>query len=59
MTDVAMHVMTRTLKEVFITPDHAQRTESAEFRKTKERLKADGHYKCWVCGRIRDVATGH
>lgn len=35
----------RHLTEVVITPEHADRTESAEFRHDKERLKADGHFK--------------
>jgi len=59
MADVKEHVMTRTLKEVVITPDHAQRTESAEFRKTKERLKDDGHFKCWVCGSTDNLQVHH
>jgi hypothetical protein len=59
MSDVAEHAETRTLHEIVITPDHAQRTESAEFRQTKERLKADGHYKCWVCGATDGLQVHH
>jgi hypothetical protein len=39
---VKEHVMFRSLKEVVIIPDHVNRTESEEFRKTKQRLKEDG-----------------
>ncbi|UOF88863.1 hypothetical protein LSG31_13025 [Fodinisporobacter ferrooxydans] len=59
MSDVQEHVMTRTLKEIVIVPDHVNRTESAEFRKSKERLKADGHYRCWVCGSTENLQVHH
>ena len=44
------HKSVKTIKEVVIYPDHVERKESVEFRKSKERLKEDGHYKCWICG---------
>jgi len=50
MPDVPEHAIVRHLTEVVITPEHADRTESAEFRRNKERLRADGHDSCWVCG---------
>lgn len=59
MSDVAEHIQRRTLHEVVITPDHAKRTESAEFRASKERLKADGHYRCWVCGTTENLQVHH
>lgn len=59
MDEVKEHVMTRTLHEVVITPDHAKRTESAEFRASKERLRADGHYQCWVCGSTENLQVHH
>ena len=59
MDDVKEHIMQRTLREVVIVPDHAKRAESAEFRGTKERLKADGHYRCWVCGAVEDLQVHH
>lgn len=59
MADVKEHVIKRTLKEVVIVPDHVNRTESAEFRKTKQRLKEDGHYKCWVCGSTKNLQVHH
>ncbi|MCL6597922.1 MAG: hypothetical protein K6T81_04210 [Alicyclobacillus macrosporangiidus] len=59
MKEVAEHVITRTLREVVITPDHAERTESPEFRKAKQRLKEDGHTRCWVCGTDKDIQYHH
>lgn len=53
------HETVRHLTEVIITPEHAERTESAEFRHAKERLKADGHFKCWVCGRADGLQVHH
>ena len=59
MSDVAEHAQRRTLHEVVITPDHAQRTESAEFRASKARLTADGHHTCWVCGTGDNIQIHH
>lgn len=59
MAEVQEHVMTRTLKEVVITPEHVKRTESEEFRHTKERLRADGHFRCWVCGTLDNLQVHH
>lgn len=56
---VDKHVLTHTLKEVVITPSHASRTESAEFRQTKKRLQDDGHYKCWVCDSTDNLQVHH
>lgn len=53
------HVIHRTLHETFIDPDHVKRSESAEFRKSKGRLKEDGHYKCWVCGDTKNLQCHH
>ncbi len=53
------HEIVRHLTEVIITPEHAERTESAEFRHAKERLKADRHYKCWVCGATENLQVHH
>lgn len=59
MTDVAEHLQKRTLHEVVITPEHAQRTESEEFRRNKERLRQDGHYRCYVCGTDQNIQIHH
>lgn len=53
------HEIIRHLTEIVITPEHAERTESAEFRRNKERLKEDGHYKCWICGTTENLQVHH
>lgn len=60
MSDVVKeHVIKRTLHEVVITPDHVKRTESEDFREAKKRLRADGHYQCWVCGSTNNLQVHH
>jgi hypothetical protein len=59
MKQVAEHVQSHTLHEIVITPDHVKRAESAEFRASKERLKVDGHYECWVCGTKEHLQLHH
>ena len=60
MTDVTKpHEMQRSLREDVIVPGHEKRTESAEFRAAKERLKADGHHVCYVCGSPDDIQIHH
>lgn len=56
---VKEHVIERTIHETFVDPDHVSRHESEEFRKSKERLKEDGHYQCWVCGTKEDLQCHH
>lgn len=56
---VQEHKEVRHLTEIVIYPDHAERKESAEFRQAKERLKEDGHYKCWVCGTTDHIQVHH
>ena len=34
-------------------------TESPEFKKTKERLKEDGHFTCWICGATEKLQVHH
>lgn len=59
MSEVREHVEHKTITEVLIDPDHANRKESAEFRKAKERLREDGHYSCYVCGSTNDLQVHH
>jgi hypothetical protein len=47
---VAEHTETINLKDMVITPAHADRTASPEFERSIRRLKEDGHYVCWVTG---------
>lgn len=56
---IEAHVIKRTLTEVVIDPSHVERIESSEFRHAKERLKADGHFKCWVCGATENLQVHH
>lgn len=57
--EVPAHEIVRRLREVVITPEHAEREESEEFRRAKERLKADGHWRCWVCGSTENLQAHH
>ncbi|WP_035350825.1 hypothetical protein [Fictibacillus gelatini] len=59
MDNINEHIITRHLKEVVIVPEHVERTESAEFRKSKKRLKEDGHYRCWMCGSQENLHVHH
>jgi hypothetical protein len=56
---VESHKTVRHLTEVVITPTHAKRKESKEFRASKKRLKADGHYTCWVCNSKEKLQVHH
>jgi hypothetical protein len=56
---VQAHMMKRSLTEVVITPAHAKRKESKEFKASKKRLRQDGHYKCWVCGSTQKLQVHH
>lgn len=56
---VKAHEIKRTLTEIVIDPSHADRTESPEFRRSKERLKEDGHYRCYICGTTQDIQVHH
>ena len=56
---VAAHVITRTITERVIDPSHARRKESPAFQASKRRLKADGHYRCWVCGATAHLQVHH
>lgn len=56
---IEAHEIKRTLTEIVIDPSHVDRAESPEFRHSKERLKADGHYKCWVCGSTENLQAHH
>lgn len=59
MADVKLHVESRVIHDIVVDPDHAQRTESETFRKAKQRLKDDGHYKCFICGTDKNIQIHH
>ncbi len=57
---VQEHDESITIKGVVVTPAHPQRgSESEEFRRNVERLKVDGHYRCFLCGGSDDLETHH
>jgi len=56
---VQEHLETLNVKAVMVTPSHPDRVESAEFRKSKERLKEDGHYKCFICEKTDNIQIHH
>lgn len=56
---IAIHVEIHTIKVININPDHGEREESPEFKAAKERLKGDGHYKCWICGTTENLQVHH
>lgn len=56
---VGAHAEVHTIKVIDIDPDHGERKESAEFRATKERLKADGHYQCYICKGTDKLQSHH
>lgn len=43
------HIVSRTIQEFIAYPDHAKRTESAEFRANKRRLVTQLDAPCWTC----------
>jgi hypothetical protein len=56
-----IHLIERTLKVLSVDPNQVQREESQAFREAKERLRQDGHYVCYVCGKTEEQAkaTGY
>lgn len=57
---VSEHVLTRDLHDDVIDPTHAHhRTTSPAFRAAKRRIKADGHWACWVCGTVKALQLHH
>lgn len=48
--EVAEHLEKLNVEAVMVTPSHEERSESAEFRRTKQQLREDKKYKCWICG---------
>ncbi|MCL6442091.1 MAG: hypothetical protein K6T83_01270 [Alicyclobacillus sp.] len=59
MLTTTLHIEQRTIHDIVIDPDHSDRTESEVFRKAKERLKEDGHYRCYICGTTNDLQVHH
>lgn len=56
---VEAHEGTRIIHESVIVPSHEERTESNEFHKSKNRLREDGHFHCWICGTEEKLEVHH
>lgn len=56
---VPAHEIRRTIHDDVIDPCHANRTESKTFRAAKRRLKADGHWQCWICSATQNLQVHH
>ena len=60
MTTTNAHELKNSLTEVEEIPTHIERKgESSTFLANVKRLKADGHYKCWICGGTEDIQIHH
>ncbi len=46
--EIQSHEAIRQITEVLVIPSHPKRTESDLFKQSKEQLKKNGHYQCWV-----------
>lgn len=56
---VPEHIIRRIIHDDVVDPAHAEREESPTFRAAKERLKEDGHWRCWVCGTTENLQVHH
>ena len=52
------HVQKHILHEIAITPSHGKRN-TKEFHKSVQKLKEDGHYKCFVTGKTENLQVHH
>ena len=57
--NIPIHAQIKNIREIVITPEHINRIESSEFKRSKKRLKKDGHYQCWICGRKDELQVHH
>lgn len=56
---VDSHIEKETNTEYAIYPKHIERRESALFSKSKDKLKKDGKYGCFICGCNHDLEVHH
>ncbi|KPV60708.1 hypothetical protein QJ48_04010 [Paenibacillus sp. A3] len=56
---IPVHIEKRTLRVFVVDPDKADREETPEFRAAKQRLKEDGHYRCYICGSTEEMQVHH
>lgn len=52
-------IQKRTLVEQVILPERDERVTSYTFKKTKVRLKKDGHFSCYVCRSTENLEVHH
>ena len=55
---VDKHVEKSTVVDLIVTPTHGDRDQT-EFRRSVAKLKADGHYKCFVTGKTDSLQVHH
>lgn len=56
---VAEHIHKSTIYDFGVDPDHANRRSTPAFDASKERLEADGHARCYVCGTLEALEAHH
>jgi hypothetical protein len=58
---IAAHIEHLTIKIALYDPEHGNRKEApeSEFEQTKRVLRADGHYRCAVCGTTENLQVHH
>lgn len=56
---VEEHVQKMSSDAIVITPSHADRQESDDFRETKDRLRKDGRYYCYICNSKDKLQVHH
>jgi hypothetical protein len=52
-------IVVRELRQTTLLPRRSRRAETEQFKATKARLKADGHWQCWICGRTDRLQVHH
>lgn len=57
--EISSHEQKRTFVEDIEVPEHIERSESNEFRQSKEQLKKDGHDHCFICGTDKNLQVHH
>lgn len=55
---VSEHIEKNQITEIVITPTHEQRDTEA-FRRSVQKLKKDGNYKCFASGRTDNLQVHH
>lgn len=56
---VAAHLSKREIEEVIQYPEHEKRTRSKTFLDAIQKLKNDGHYRCWISDKTEKLEAHH